>query len=203
MADATFKVMIGFEASGGTAPTGWSEVFYDQGSDIERALDKAKDYAKKRKALLGKGAVVQFAKITNLPPNRQSRIYFFVGKEGQPDLFTNSPEDDYDPTQVDLLLRVEGAGPPAARRQWALSGLPDSVTDQLLATGVKGAFTSSPAFKQLINQITANAWCIRKKTANGPPATYSAITITRIDPIMVRNRKRGRPFELFRGRRLA
>lgn len=201
MADATFKIMIGFEAAGGTAPTGWSEVWYDTGSDVQVALQKAKNYVAKRKDLLGQGATVQFAKITNIPPNRQSTIYFFEGKEGTPTIFTNSPADDYDPTQVDLLIRVEGSGPPAARRQWSMSGLPDSVTDQLIAQGIKGAFTSSPIFKQVLAVIQANAWGIRKKTANGPPATYTFVSINKITPIMVRNRKRGRPFMLFRGRR--
>lgn len=201
MADAQLRIIIGFESAGGTAPTGWSETWYPAGSNADDALIQAKAYVAKRKELLGMGATVQFAKVTNIPPNRQSKIYFFEGKEGTPTLFTGSG-DQYDPTQVDLLMRVQSTTP-AARRQWAISGLPDSVTNQLIQSGVKDTFVTSPIFKQLIALIKSLGWGIRKKTANGPPPVFTFASITDIFPIMVRNRKRGRPFELFRGRRLA
>lgn len=203
MPDASFKVIIGFEASGGTAPVGWSETWWSKAGDADIAMQEAKDYVKVRRELLGDGAQVQFAKITNIPPNRLSTIYFFTGKEGIPGVF-NVPGGQFDPTQVDLLIRVESRGFGVnARRQWALSGLPDVVTNQLIQQGITGAFVNSPVFKQTLTQIKKNQWGIRKKTGNGPPPTFTLANITDLTPIMVRNRKRGRPFLLFRGKRLA
>jgi hypothetical protein len=199
--DMTTKLTVFFEATGGTAPTGWTETFYCPLTDLDLTIKLGKDYAKVRKALLGVGASMKFIRAADIPPDRTTVVYYLVGKEGEPDLFTTSPADDHDPTQVDLLVRMDST--PKGRRQFALSGLPDSVTDQLLLTGVNGAFTASPAFKQWSNFIQTRNLQIRVRTAVGPPPVYSYNTINRLTPIMIRNRKRGRPFELFRGRRIA
>lgn len=200
--DAATKVNIFFEAAGGTSPTGWTETFWSSITDVQDLADKIKSvYVPKRKALLGVGCSIQFIRASKIPPNRVTAIRYLVHKEGTPDLFTNSPADDYDPTQVDLLLRVEDSI--GKRRQWWLGGLPDSQTDQLLAEGINGAFVNSPAFKQLVQAITTIGLGIRSIATKGTPNTYQFNQIVRIQPIMVRNRKRGRPFDLFRGKRLA
>lgn len=202
MPDAATKVTIFFEATGGTAPTGWTETFYSGVSDLQSALQQTMlNYVPKRKALLGVGASIQAVRTSKIPPNRSSAIAFLVGKDGQGDLFTTSPADDYDPTQVDLLCRVtDSAG---KRRQLWVAGLPDSQTDQLLSQGITGAFINSPAWKQFVKAILTVQFGIRSKLTNGPPPTFAFNQIATVDPIMVRNHKKGRPFFLFRGRRLA
>lgn len=202
MPDAASKIVIMFQASGGTAPTGWTETYWSGIANLQVAVDSAvQSYVPKRAALLGLGARIQAVKATSIPSNRNSFIRFLVGKEGDANLFTAGDQDYYDPTQVDLLCRVQTAG--FKRRSLWIAGLPDSVTSQILNTGVAGAFTSSPAWKQFVASIINTGFQIRYKVTNGPPPTYEVSEITQVQPIMVRNRKRGRPFFLFRGRRIA
>jgi hypothetical protein len=194
--------VILFQAQGGTAPTGWTETYWSGTANLQVSVDAAvNSYVPKRAALLGLGARIQAVKATSIPSNRSSFLRFLVGKEGDANLFTAGDADAYDPTQVDLLCRVETAN--FKRRSLWIAGLPDSVTNQLLATGITGAFTASPAWKQFVAAIQNTGFQIRYKDTNGPPPTYMASEITRVQPIMVRNRKRGRPFFLFRGRRNA
>jgi len=199
MADAASKVQVFFEASGGTVPVGWSETFWSSQGQLETIVrDVVTKYVPKRKELLGVGARVQAVKATSVPATRLSYIEFLAtGKDGTGQVFSSSPEENYDPTQVDLLIRAQTAD--NHRRQFWLAGLPDSVTNQLLNQGVKGAFINSPLFKQVITAITTVPFGIRWKSGAGPVYTFSPI-ITMF-PIMVRNRKRGRPFFLFHGRR--
>jgi hypothetical protein len=204
MPDAACKVNIFFKASGGTAPTGWTETFWSTITSLQDNIDQVvKIYVPKRAALLGVGAEIQYVRAAKVPPNRITQVSFLsgLGKIGAPSLFTTSPADDYDPTQVDLLCRVTDTS--GHRRQLWIAGLPDSQTDQLLNQGITGAFISSPAWKQYQKAVNDCGFCIRSKVTNGPPPTFAANQIATIDPIMVRNRKKGRPFELFRGRRLA
>lgn len=202
MPDAACKVNIFFKAAGGTAPTGWTETYWSTVTDLKDNLDTCeKTYVPKRAALLGVGAAIQFIRVSKVPPNRITQVRFLNGKQGDPSLFTTSPADDYDPTQVDLLCRVTDTA--GRRRQMWIAGLPDSQTDQLLAQGITGAFTASPSWKQFVKAVKDCGYCIRSKATAGPPPTFAANQIDTIDPIMVRNRKKGRPFELFRGRRLA
>src|SRR5262249_26477925 len=156
------------------------ETWYSSQTDLGNLIQQGRNYVKVRRALLGVGTNVQFLRASTIPPNRVTQVYFTTGKEGEPDLFTTSPDDDHDPTQVDLLVRIDAT--PKGRRQLALSGLPDSVTDQLLLTGVKGAFTSSAAYKQWSSFIQNSGWGIRVKTAVGPPPTFTMNTITMLTP---------------------
>lgn len=202
MADAASKVTIFFEASGGTAPTGWTENFWSFQADLPTLIDQVvKQYVPKRAALLGVGCKIQSVRVSTNPLSRVTQVRFIVGKAGEPSVFTTSPADDYDPTQVDLLCRATTAQ--GKRRQLWVGGLPDSQTDQLLSQGITGAFTTSPTWKQYVAAIQASQLLLRFKLTNGPPPTFGADPITDVQPIMVRNRKRGRPFDLFRGRRIA
>lgn len=202
MADAGSKINIFFEASGGTAPTGWTETFWSDRTDLKALLLAVRQqYIPKRRDLLGVGARLQAIRVSNIPPNRVSYVYFTQAKEGNGTLFDNAGPDDYDPTQVDLLWRLQTVG--GKRRQFYMSGLPDSVTDQIQDQGVTGAFVNSAAVKQWQTAVQAIPMGIRFKTADGPPPVFAWDQITDFIPVMIRNRKRGRPFELFRGRRLA
>lgn len=201
MPDATSKVTIGFAASGGTAPTGWTETYWSGTVDLRISAQAAvNSYVPKRAALLGLGSKIQFVRATTVPPNRNSFIIFMVGKEGDPTIFDAGTQDAYDPTQVDLLVRLQTAN--NKRRSLWIAGLPDSVTNQLIATGINGSFTGSPAWKQFVQSILSTGFQIRYKVTTPSPG-YEAAEITQVQPIMVRNRKRGRPFFLFRGRRNA
>lgn len=205
MPDAGSRGQVLFEASGGTAPTGWSENFFaPSGMDPQSFRDYLIDnYVPKRQQLMGIGAFVQAVVAKKIPPNRTSSIAFVAPPKGGINSreYSNPGPDDYDPTQVDLLLRMETAS--GKRRQFWLGGLPDSVTDQLLEQGLKAAFLFSAAFIQWIKVVTGGVISIRFRATVGPPPTFNSEIITKVQPIMVRNRKRGRPFFLFRGRRLA
>lgn len=196
------KVTIFLEATGGTVPAGWTETYWSAVEDLASLVTFIRqNYVPARSALLGVGAKIVAVRATKNPPTRVSRIAFMQGKEGDPSLFTTSPADDFDPVQVALLCR--GVTINGKRRQMWIDGLPDSVTDQLVKTGVLGSFTASPAWKQFVKAVQNSNLLLRFKTANGPPIVYDSEQLTDIQPIMVRNRKRGRPFYLFRGRRLA
>lgn len=204
MPDASARAQVLFEAEGGTAPTGWTETFYATGQTPEQLRDYLIDnYVPVRLDLMGIGARIQAVVAKNIPPNRISSIAFVTPPKGPPSrFFGNNGPDDFDPTQVDLLIRLETAG--GKRRQFWMAGLPDSVTDQLLNQGIHDAsFLSSQAFVRWVKVVTGGVLSIRFKTANGPPPVFGSAIITKATAIMVRNRKRGRPFFLFRGRRLA
>lgn len=199
MAIARGKFTIFFNAQGGTAPTGWTESWYKTVTDYSELLALAAGYVKVRKELLGDGASITYYRISDDTVKRDTQVVYVQGKDGISQKYTNA-EDAYDPVQVDLLLRVEGT--PFTRRQWALSGLPDSVTRSLVAGGVEGVFINGAAFKNLTSYIISNGLAIRKEVKpSTDPKTYVLITVDKIQPITVRNRKRGRPFNLFRGRR--
>jgi len=202
MADANTKITIFFTAQGGTAPTGWTENFWTIGTNLQNTLTECiQNYIKPRATLLGKGAQIEYVRVSNVPPNRLTRIQYLFLEQGLPTLFTSSPADDYDPVQVDLLWRFEDAL--GHRRQAWMGGLPDSVTDSLLAEGIKAAFVFSPACKAWQKAISTLGYGIRSIQTHGTPNIYQYSPIVNFIPIMIRNRKRGRPFDLFRGRRLA
>lgn len=203
MSDAASKFTVFFEAQGGTAPTGWTETMYSNLPVTDVNLDLlVQNYVPARRQLLGNGAFIQGARLSTIPPNRQASVQFFQGNFGLPSVFTHSPADDYDPTQVDLLLRVDDGN--GHRRQFWLGGLPDSQTDQLLAQGMSSGFINSASMRNFKRALTTGGSLGLRYGVTKPPSpvgTYAKFV--NVTPIMVRNRKRGRPFELFRGRRLA
>jgi hypothetical protein len=199
MADAKTRLIIGYNGGSRPSATGWTETFYTLDDSLQIAVQSCVDtYLPKRRALLGVGATVSFVRATSIPTTRLSYIQFLTGKDAEGNLFTTSPEDDFDPSQVDLLVRMQTAN--AHRRQFWLAGLPDKETDTLKVTGVNGAFTNSPAYKQWIATINALGYRIRYKVPPGPN-TFDSEIISQTFPIMIRNRKRGRPFFPFHGRR--
>jgi hypothetical protein len=190
------KVTIFFATQGGTVPVGWTETWYDLSTFLPGALSNAKKYIGVRKNLLGKGAKITFIRVTDTANLRFTNVYQVPESEGIGSTYVNSPADDFDQAHEDLLVRVEaGAG---NRRSWFISGLPDSQTDQLKVKGMDAAFVDGPLIGLVYGVILANNWAIR--IGKKPNFTYPAITsfVAR----MVRNRKRGRPFDLFRGKRL-
>lgn len=199
MADAAGRITIFFESQGGVAPTGWTETFWSLNGNLQQLVTQCLAiYVPKRKALLGVGAFLKYIRATANPSNRLSYVEFVGGNQSKGTIFTNSPADNYDPTQVDLLCRVQTQN--GHRRQLWVAGLPDSQTDTLLNQGILGAFTSAPVWKQYVEAIFQCGYGIRYKIAAGPPPSYEFAPIEQIFPVQVRNRKRGRPFNLFRGR---
>lgn len=219
MPDAGLKMTV-FCGSGSAAtapkqtgqtipPTGWTETWWLSSSSFTLGVAIAQAYIPIRAALFGVGAYISAVRVTlpGVQPvalKRQSQIAFPNLGEGGASVFVNQPADDYDPTQADLMFRVEAG--PAKRRVFWLGGMPDSQTDSFQLAGVKPAYTNSGGMKKLINFILANFGTRDLVPPRNPvPSlnTYTFNQITDVIPIQARNRKRGRPFYLFRGRRMA
>ena len=200
MADAKSRVQIFLKSPDGPVPVGWSETFYSADTDLTVAANRAMNiYVPKRAQLLGIGAQVYAVRTTNVVPNRLSYLRFVSDADGKSEIFKTPEKDDTDPTQVDLLLRMMDST--NHRRQFWLGGLPDSTTDQLKAQGMDAPFLRSPAYKQWVACIATLQWAIRYRIPPTSPKTYDSGVISNVLPIMIRNRKRGRPFFLYRGRR--
>lgn len=202
MAQVARKLVFFYEANGSSSSVGWTETFYLPVGTFDDAIKRAKAYMQNRHSLLGNGAHAVAVRVSNVPNTRQTQIYFFQGKEGDPDIFTSPPGDDFDPTQVALVVRMEDAA--GDKRVFWVDGLPDSVTHTLVAQGIDGVYIASPIFKNTIQSIIDQGFCLQ--VVNKPvamPKTYTYPAITKGQTIMVRNRKRGRPFFLYRGRRVA
>lgn len=208
MPDVVMKNTFFFQADGGSVPTGWTETWWSFHATLDTAQTAAKQYMVVRKQLLGLGAKATAWRGAIVANKRITQVYFFQGNEGIGSTYNNTATDAFDPAHEDLLCRAASAfqpGPPpvSSRRPVFLAGLPDRVTDQLKAQGMDAAFIQGADFKQWVNAITNIPYYNRKKIANGPPKVYEGYQIATIQPIMVRHRNRGRPFFLFRGRRLA
>lgn len=210
MADAASKFTVFLEGigggfalgSGGNTPTGWTETYYSPAGLSQAALAAfVQQYVPARAALLGLGAQINYvrqASVNNPAQKRLTHVQFMFGKQGLPSIFTNPPTDDYDPSWVDLLCRVEDSL--GHRRQLWIGGLPESQADQLQEQGIKAAYVNSPAFKQWVQAVLGLQLGIRYGVVGGV-GTFGAIAV--IQPEDVRRRNRGRPFRLERGRRLA
>lgn len=201
MAFTQAKMTIFFGASGGRGvpPTGWSETWYTRDTSYDATLKSAEKYCKVRKQLLGKSAFLIGARVSDAIVKRDTLITELQGEDQTTSSYFTGDGDIHDPTQVDLLVRVEGG--PFYRRSWFVSGLPDSVTDQAKEFGVTNFFTALPLWKQLLKVMTDQRFCIRAKDRDNPNQKI-LVDITNIIPRMVRNRKRGRPFDLFHGARV-
>jgi hypothetical protein len=198
MADAASKVTVFFKGTQGPVAVGWTENWWTSQANLKTAVEKViDDYVPKRKELIGVGAEIQAVRATSVPTTRLSYLQFITGdKDGKGVLFSSAEEDMVDPAQVDLLVRAQTAD--GHRRQFWIGGLPDSITRTQRNQGVSPRFISEPAIKQVFNVIKAIPFGIRWKSGAGPVYTFSPIT--ELFPIMVRNRKRGRPFFPFHGR---
>jgi len=199
MADAASKVTVFFESTGGTASTGWTETFYSSEGDLPTAADVCvKKYIPKRVEMLGVQAFCRGVRVTKIPSNRLSYVQFITGEKDQTGgIWAAETDGQHDPTQVDLLCRAQTAD--GHRRSLWIAGLPDTVCNQLKAQGVTAGFLNGAIFKQWMGAIRSIPYGIRWKSGAGP--VYTLSPIVEILPVMVRNRKRGRPFFLFRGRR--
>lgn len=199
MADALTRVQIFFNASGAVVPTGWTETYYSAVSDMETLKQSVRTvYVPARKQLLGFGAVIQAIRVGKIPPTRITKVYYTTGKEGQGNIF-DTPEEGYDPTSTDMLIRMESAD--GHRRQMWLSALPDEVTDTTQENGIKLAYTTSPQWKTWVKAIVTIGLGIRFQVTPKPEQTFGFLPITDVIPVMIRKRSRGRPFFLFRGRK--
>ncbi len=204
MADAASKLNFFFTTSGPNPNSGWTETFYlPSGMSASQSLlnQVVSAYVPARAALLGAGASMMYARITNLPPNRISFVQYLNNKQGASQYGNPIQPQDYDLSSLDLLVRMQdGIG---KRRSFWMGGLPDSYTDTGLQQGIQGGFVSGPAWKQWINTIGQLQFQLRSIEMKGPPKVYQANPIVQIVPIYTRKRNRGRPFGQPRGRRLA
>lgn len=199
MADAKSRVTIFLEAFGGTVPTGWTETFYSNSEDLDLLIELWKNrYCGKRAELLGKGARISYLRVSTISAPRRSRTISLFGKDSE-SYSNQSRGDSYDPVQVDLLIRMTTAL--GKRRQFWLAGLPDKYTDQLIKDGMEANLIYGPVYKQYFQAIRDLEALIRYKSSPPVLTPFDSATIVHADPIMIRNRKRGRPFKLFRGRR--
>lgn len=193
------KLTIFFAASGGRGvpPTGWTETWYKVENDYKNALGAAITYAKARKEILGFKASILGVRVSDAILKRETLVSQLSESGGTSTIYTND-NDQHDPTQVDLLIRVEASE--NFRRSWFLAGLPDSVTEQLKEQGVNAPFLNGPPIKKVYTTMFDQGFCIRRKDP-AVPGTFILSPITSLIPRMVRNRKRGRPFDLFHGLR--
>lgn len=192
------KMVIFFGATGGQGvpPTGWTETWYKTEVDYKNLLGFATGYAKVRKQLLGINAFITAVRVSDALIKRDTLFEQLNADQGEGKVY-NQAGDEHDPTQVDLLIRLESTE--LRRRSLFMAGLPDSVAQQLKENGIGAAFLNGPSMKAWMRYITDNQFAIRfKDPAN--PGLFLLGNITGIVPRMVRNRKRGRPFDLFRGR---
>lgn len=198
MADAASKITVFFKGTQGPVAVGWTENWWMSQGNLETAVnDVISEYVPKRKDLLGFGAAIQAVRAVSVPSTRLSFLQFIPGgKDGTGQVFSSPETDAMDPAQVDLLVRAQTAD--GHRRQFWIGGLPDAQTKTILLQGVSSLYIESPLFKQVMGIIRKLPFGIRWKSGAGPTYTFSPIT--QLFPLMVRNRKRGRPFFPFHGR---
>lgn len=194
------KMTIFFGATGGTGvpPTGWTETWFKNEVDYKNMLGIALGYCKVRRNLLGKQAFITHVRVSDAIIKRDTLVEQLNADEGSGKVYTQDG-DEHDPTQVDLLVRIESGE--LRRRSLFLAGLPDSVCQQLKENGISAPFILGPSFKNWQKYVIDNQLGIRFKVSSNPDV-YQIGNITSIQPRMVRNRKRGRPFDLFRGLRI-
>lgn len=204
MADALSKVTIFYQFQGGSAPAGWTENFYlAAAANPALLLTIQNAYIPKRVEILGAGATMVSIRLSTVPANRITQVYILKPGEGQSKTYVaGTKSSDTDPTQVDLLCRVQDIF--GKRRQLWIAGIPDIATDTAVAGGIEGTYSLSGAFTQLTGTMVKLGFGIRWRANPGVlPATYTFGQFLSVQPVSVRNRKRGRPFNLYRGRRLA
>ena len=203
--DANVKVNFFFQGSGPIPNTGWTETFYltSSAGPLTQAMlaNIVSVYVPARAGLLGAGASIMYARITNIPPNRISFVQYMNAKQGVSPFGSPPQPEDYDLSQLDLLVRMQDSI--GKRRSFWMGGLPDSQTDTGIQQGITGAFLNGPAWVQWVNAIKQLQFQLRSVFLKGPPAQYQANLISGVVPIYTRKRDRGRPFGQPRGRRLA
>ncbi len=205
MADAKAKVNFFFQTSGPNPNSGWTETFYlpaAVGTVSQSLLSQiVASYVPARAALLGAGASMAYARITNIPPNRISYIQYLNAKQGASQFGNPIQPQDYDLASLDLLVRMQDNQ--GKRRSYWMGGLPDSYTDTGLQQGIQAEFISGNAWMNWVAAIKQNQFQLRSIDTKGPPVVYQANPIAQVVPIYTRKRNRGRPFGQPRGRRLA
>lgn len=205
----TCKFTVFFESTGGTTPVGWTESFYTNDSPnaggLIVCLQTAKDYVGVRKDLLGANCLVQSVRTTpaktdtTAVANRISQSYFFQGTQGTP--AGNIPAlGSFAPSQNDLFALIRSIA--GYKRPMFLSGFPTKIIDTAIQQGVVPFFTALPQFTQWAGFIIAKGLQIRHK-APSPSTSLTYDQAIQVVPEDLRKRNRGRPFRLFRGRRLA
>ena len=195
------KIIIGFESAGANIPTGWTELFYSTNTDLKSVRDAwVGTYVTPRARLLGQGARLTVVKVTQVSPTTRTSYIQKIGLAGQAQRYTGA-NDQFDPTQGDLWIRMQDAN--GKRRGCWLAGVPDSQTISALPNGITQSYVTDGTWTGWVKALKVLGACIQWKTPGSNPPVYNWTLIMDIEALEMRNRKRGRPFPLFRGRRLA
>lgn len=202
MADAVGKVTVFFKAVQGDTPIGWTETFYsaigDSISTLQLLVTNVRNnYVPNRALLLGLGASIFAIRATQVSTSRISWVYFLTGSEGQPTQYTRPGVDNFDPAQGDLLMRMMSSV--GKRRQFWLGGVPDSQTVTGLPAGVTASYKTA-AEALILGAVSKAQLAMRFKIGVNE---FQGDIIQYVISEDMRKRDRGRPFRLFRGRRLA
>lgn len=206
-----------FEDVGASRHVGWSEVLWQATADpnLSNGLAKATALAKLRAKLMGQDILLQYVRLSHEGVYRDSLVYqaalsgSSVSNKGGAIL---TPADF---ASSCLLLRMESGD--KARRSMYLSGNPDGVQ---IITSLPTDPEWMRSFQNWKTEVVAN-WAYfglvkdpatnkaPKRVVNpSPPPKYTPRPqqLYPISNVIVRSystRKRGRPFDLYRGRRKA
>jgi hypothetical protein len=207
------RITFFFEDFQAVRHVGWSEIIWlnTTGGDLLAAVETARVLATLRAQLLGPGYQLSVIRASKEGVFRDSRV-LQVNYTGKPGPFSPSGEEG-DFASSAVLIRMEADD--KDRRQMWLSGAPDSlqtinsnITDPDWLQKFKkwGAeITGQYAYFGLTKDAATNK--APKKTLNPtPPPKYVVrpMQLYNITKVILREystRKRGRPFDLYRGRR--
>lgn len=190
-----------FQAAGAaqTVPVGWSETLYRTQLGPNTDQNAGLAYVGIRKQILGDGAACIAMRYAQLDNPRAGIIRSLTEAEGTPTPSSPFGKYAYDPAQWDMLFAFRNPGL-GYKRPFFLAGVPDYFTDQFKAKGMDAAFLNGAKMNDWIQELTAGGWCWYPKDRTAPnPKPRILMPITQVTPRMMRARKRGRPFFLFRG----
>lgn len=206
------RINFFFEDMAAVRHVGWSEVIWARatGGTLQTALENAKVLATLRANLLGPGYQLSVIRASKEDRFRDSRVaqVNYIGKLG-----SFAPADDEgDFASSCVLVRMEGDD--NDRRQMWLSGIPDSlqtINKQITDPGWLQKFNlwklevqTSWSYFGLVKDPATNK--APKRVLNpAPPPKYVVrpMRLYDITNVFIREystRKRGRPFDLYRGR---
>lgn len=194
------RVNFMFESTKSVRPVGWSEVLWFQsvGLDLLTVMPVAEELAQARANLLGSGYVIKAVRLSKEGIFRDSRL-----SQNAPFLppssFVSSAGDG-DFACASLSVRMESDD--LNRRFMWMSGIPDSVQKITNLPNDPLWLVFWAGWKQKL--IAKWSYFGLQKQANGHPVVPHVKVLYPIATVMANEpsqRKRGRPFKLYRGRK--
>lgn len=207
---AQWKATLLFVARNFPVPFGWSESIYLQTAGLTDSDAKVLDYVATRRMALGNGASVYAYRLSDvnltLGAKHQRNGVTRTLSTGQGDSPYNQSEyQAYDASSTSILVRCFDAARTHSRQFW-ITGMPDGWTTTLAKLGLEAGISTLPALSGVLKWLSApgNAQIKSNIIASpGPPPVFTYFPIGFCQLRMVRSRKRGRPFDLLRGKRSA